>query len=92
MKLLFALFMFVSFEAFAQSKKDTLEIPKHIKVIVIDGEVFEVIRKVELKKSESIQFLPRGFGWGSGGYITPLIMDTISINRNKFYLQYDKSK
>lgn len=40
--------------AFSQSKKDTLEIPSHIRFIKIDGKIFEVVRVVELKEVPKI--------------------------------------
>lgn len=52
--------------AFYRSGSDTLEIiSKKIKYIKIDGEVYEIKRKVEIKKSE-----PKN-SWLNGGFYTP---------------------
>lgn len=58
-QLLFAL-LFLPLAGFSQQKKDTLDIPAHVKVIRIDGVLYDVVRTTELKKKETD--IP--FNWG----------------------------
>lgn len=70
-KLLILLAFLLPMAASAQSKKDTLVVPAHIKVIVIDGISYDVVRSVELKKADANPW--------SGLMTLPFRVDSIDI-------------
>ena len=88
MKKLFILLLstFVINSLSAQTKKDTLVVPPYVKVVVIDGVVYNVVRSVELKinkPEEGIKFwidtttrmklTPMPY-WYNNNVITPAVL------------------
>lgn len=81
MKYLILLLIMLPVVASAQSKKDTLVVPAHVKVIVIDGVAYDVVRSTELKKSEPASI------WGGFRGSGSITVDTTGYwRRNSIFL------